>query len=96
MECWKVGGIGTASGAEMIEKPTTEETKMNDEDEVDANGKPTERAVESMTLGVSSTYGFYYRALAAGDASKAAYWADKVREDMGGLLQTIGKALGDL
>lgn len=68
---------------------------MNEEDEVDANGMPTERAVESMALGVAVAYRHYCDARASGDASKTAYHADRVREEMGGLLQAIGKALGD-
>lgn len=69
---------------------------MNEEDEVDANGMPTERAVESMAMGVACSYGFYCDARAAGDARKTAYNADRVRIEMGGLLKAIGKALGDL
>lgn len=68
---------------------------MNEEDEVDANGMPTHRAVESMALGVACAYDFYCDARAAGDASKTAYHADRVREEMGGLLQAVSKALGD-
>lgn len=69
---------------------------MNDEDEVDANGKPTERAVESMTLGVSSAWGFLCDARASGDAAKIAYWSNVVRQELGGLFTALAKALGDL
>lgn len=69
---------------------------MNDEDEVDANGMPTERAMEAMTGGVAVAYGFLCDARAAGDANKAESWANRVRVEMGGLLQAVGKALGDL
>ncbi len=69
---------------------------MNEEDEVDANGMPTERAVEAMTGGVAVAYGFLCDARAGRDVGKAENWANRVRIEMGGLLQAIGKALGDL
>lgn len=80
----------------MIEKPTTEETKMNDEDERDENGKPTQAAVEAMANNVSSAHAGWTEARASGDADKIASWADKVRGEVGWLFTTLAKALGDL
>ena len=69
---------------------------MNDEDQVDANGQPTERAVEAMADNVSTAYAGWTEARAAGDAAKTAYLADKVRGEVGWLFTTLAKALGDL
>lgn len=67
-----------------------------DENERDADGRATPKAVDSMAYGVQSYYEDYYTAMQAGDAGKAAHYADKVREEVGGLLTAIGQALGDL
>lgn len=69
---------------------------MNEEDEVDTNGMPTPEAVRSMAMGIWISYEYYMEARADWDARKIACHADRVRVEMGGLLQAIGKALGDL
>ena len=81
----------------MIEKQdnTKGNPAMSGENETDANGMPTPEAVRSMSMGVWIAYESFLEARAAGDAQKVEYHADRVREEMGGLLQAISKALGD-
>ena len=81
----------------MIEKQDNTKGKpaMSGEDESDAKGMPTPEAVRSMAAQVHLAYEDFHAARAAGDAQKVEHHADRVREEFGGLLQAISKALGD-
>ena len=67
---------------------------MNEEDERDENGMPTPDAVRSMAAQVHLSYEDFHAARAAGDFQEMERHADRVREEMGGLLCAIREALG--